>query len=274
MKTHALYNGAAESGAWTASRALHYGDGVFRTALIVDGHVHDLDRHVQKLAGDAELLGLATAGARAAGADAERLAQGCRRGVIKLMLWRRATMRGYRPTTSITERLVLRDALAAVDRSAWSRGVRVTRSPIILSTQPRLAGIKHLGRMEQVLASDAWPRGVQEAIQCDGAGRPICGTRSNLFWITRGALYTPQLSECGVAGVMRQKVLELAQMLGLRWRVGPFRWRDFERSDEAFLTNSLIGVWPVRQCDERKWPTARPVTWALIDRLAHPWSGS
>ena len=127
------------------------------------------------------------------------------------------------------------------------------RSPVVLSAQPLLAGVKHLGRLEQVIASAHWPAGIDEAIQCDARGRPICGTRSNLFWVARGALYTPELSVCGVAGVMRQKVLELAQALGIRWRVGAWRWREFANSEEAFVTNSLIGIWPLRRCERKRW---------------------
>ena len=165
---------------------------------------------------------------------------------------------------------MIRDELPDLPSRAWDKGVRATRSPVSLSQQPRLAGIKHLNRLEQVLASQGWPRGVSEAIQCDASGNPIGGTRTNLFWASRGALYTPELSFCGVAGMMRQKVLELAQALGLAWKIGRWSWRDFEGSDEAFLTNSLIGIWPLRSIGQRKWRAPGPLTLQLSAALAHP----
>ena len=202
--------------------------------------------------------------------EASSLAAGCKRGVLKILLWRGAQPRGYRPRTTKVERLLIRDELPALPPSAWSQGVRVMRSPVLLSQQPRLAGIKHLNRLEQVLASQDWPRGVAEAIQCDASGSPIGGTRCNLFWVSRGALYTPELSLCGVAGMMRQKVLEMAQALRIDWKIGRWSWRDFELSDEAFLTNSLIGIWPLRAIDRRRWRVPGPVTSRLITALAHP----
>lgn len=268
--TIALLNGRPELGAWTASRGLHYGDGVFRTALVLDGTVVDLDRHIDRLSADAAQLSLSPAGAQACRGEIQALAAGHARAVAKLMLWRMSDRRGYRPSTTGTERLLLIDELPRLPASAWKSGVTTERSTVVLSQQPLLAGIKHLGRMEQVLASAQLRGSVTEAIQCDANGHPIGGTRSNLFWIRASGLYTPRLSACGVAGVMRQKVLELAQALGVRWRIDDFDWRDFESAEEAFVTNSLIGIWPLRACSGRKWKAPGPVTRALMRQLAHP----
>jgi 4-amino-4-deoxychorismate lyase len=274
VKATCLFNGAVESGQWSASRALHYGDGVFRTALVIEGRVVDRTQQLAKLAADAEALGLDPRAAAKCGREAAALAREVARGVVKMIVWRKAQQRGYRPTMRTAERLVMLGELPRLRQSAWSRGVQAMRSPIVLGAQPRLAGLKHLNRLEQVLASDGWPAGIDEAILGDEGGRPIGGTRSNLFWIARGRLYTPELSRCGVAGVMRQKVLELAQQMGASWRIERGTWREFERADEAFLTNSLIGIWPLRGCGERRWRAPGPVTRTLMAHLAHPWSGS
>jgi 4-amino-4-deoxychorismate lyase len=268
--TLCLLNGRSERGAWVRSRGLHYGDGVFRTALIVDSQIIDGKRQAMKLEADAVALDLAPSAARACMRDARKLARSCERGVIKMLLWRKSSGRGYRPATHAAEQLVLRSDLPALQRSAWTRGIDTARSLVTLGAQPRLAGIKHLARLEQVLASADWPARVDEVIQCGAQGHPISGTRSNLFWIARGALYTPELSTCGVAGVMREKVLELAQALGIRWRIGTWTWRDFATSDEAFVTNSLIGIWPLRRCETKRWHAPGQVTRKLMRALDHP----
>jgi 4-amino-4-deoxychorismate lyase len=69
---------------------------------------------------------------------------------------------------------------------------------------------------------------------------------------------------------MREKVLEQAQALGIRWRIGAWRWNHFENSEEAFVTNSLIGIWPLRRCDRKRWRAPGEVTRALTASLAHP----
>jgi 4-amino-4-deoxychorismate lyase len=269
----AKYNGHGARGDWVWSRGLHYGDGVFRTALILDSRIVDLDRQADKLLADAQSIGLAASAARACVDDARRIARGCDRGVVKMILWRKAEGRGYRPATSAAERLVLRSDLPDFRSASWTKGIAAVRSPIVLAAQPRLAGLKHLSRLEQVLASDGWPQGVDEAIQCDASGRPISGTRTNLFWVRRGVLYTPDLSQCGVAGVMREKVLETAQTLGVRWRISAGDWRNLADSEEAFVTNSLIGIWPLRRCDALRWVAPGRITRALSESLAHPLRG-
>lgn len=270
MKATALFNGRREAGAWIGARGLQYGDGVFRTCLVHESRVVDLDRQIVRLAQDAAALSLSQRTARACRAEAAALAAHCDRGVIKILLWRRAGGRGYRGGTSAAERLLIRSEPARANPADWTTGVRAFRSPLVLAQQPLLAGVKHLNRLEQVLASRYWPRGVSEALLCDASGRPIGGSRSNLFWVARGALYTPELGVCGVAGMMRQKVLELAQALGIGWRIGRWSWRNFMESDEAFLTNSLIGIWPLRRAETSSWRAPGAITAALMRALAHP----
>ena len=270
MTTDVLFNGRPESAAWTAGRGLHYGDGVFRTCLIYRRQVIDITKQQNKLFDDASALNLSLRVARACMRDARSLAARHESGVLKILLWRGGEQRGYRPSSAAADRLLIRYTLPKWNKANWIAGVRAIRSPVTLAAQPRLAGIKHLSRLEQVLASAGWARGVSEAIQCDEDGHPICGTRANLFWISRGALYTPALKNCGVAGVMRDKVLELAETLRIKRRIGRWSWSSFENADEAFITNSLIGIWPLRAVGNRRWPAPGPVTHTLMIALKHP----
>jgi 4-amino-4-deoxychorismate lyase len=123
-----------------------------------------------------------------------------------------------------------------------------------LSHQPRLAGIKHLNRLENVLAAAEWQNpDVAEGLLCDSEGNVIEGTRSNLFLVRHGELLTPDLSRCGVAGVQRQRVLDWAATRNLPASVGRVTLQDVLDADEVFLTNSVIGLWPVREFQQRHW---------------------
>ena len=104
----------------------------------------------------------------------------------------------------------------------------------------------------------------------DDRGQPVCGTRSNLFWVRGGELRTPALERCGVAGLMRRKVLELAGRLGLKATVRDGDWAEFGAADEVFLTNSLIGIWPVATCGSWRRAAPGPVTRRLTEQLRHP----
>jgi 4-amino-4-deoxychorismate lyase len=113
-----------------------------------------------------------------------------------------------------------------------------------------LAGLKHLNRLEQVMATQYWPdSGVAEAIMLDRDGFVVEGTMTNVFVIEGRTLVTPLIDRCGVRGVMRDLIVEAAGEWGLKAseeRLSPTRLKE---ADAVFVTNSVIGVWPVRQFD-------------------------
>ena len=268
--TAALFNGSAAGAEIAWSRGLHYGDGVFRTCLIYASQVIDSAMQIEKVRGDAERLGLAPPPAALLAAEAGALAAQCRHGVLRIVLARGGAERGYRARATSCDRLLCRYPLAAHPAACWERGIAAARADFRLAAQPALAGLKHLNRLEQVLASRSWPGGVDEVIVGDSMGRPVSGTRSNLFWVAEGVLRTPALDQCGVAGLMRDKVLAGAAALGLPVRIGAGSWAELESADEAFVTNSIIGLWPLARLDGRRWRAPGPVTRRLGAQLGHP----
>lgn len=265
MSAEVLFNGA-EGADLALHRGLQYGDGVFRTCLMFNSEVIDIKEHLETITNDAGRLGLAPVATGTLREEAARLARGQGRAVLKMLLLRSGTARGYRSEASTTDRLLCRYPAPTFPAAAWERGVSVFRSDFRLATQPALAGIKHLNRLEQVLASRNWEEGADEALLGDEAGRPVCGTRTNLFWVRDGALRTPALRRCGVAGMMRAKVLALVPAA----IVGDGDWAEVESADEVFLSNSLIGIWPVARLGTRRWPGPGPLTRELMARLDHP----
>lgn len=271
---NALLNGAPLEQSLAASRGLHYGDGVFRTVLRYNAGFVDWRLQLQKLERDASALGLDAPDAALLQQEAEALSAGHDNGVLKIMLLRAGTGRGYAPAGNAADRLLLRYPLPEYPAANWREGIAAFRSPLRLGRQPALAGIKHLNRLEQVLASRDWPEEMAEAILCDERGNPICGSRSNLFWVEQDVLHTPALDGCGVAGVMRDKILASATALGLAVRVETRPWAKLADADEAFVSNSLIGLWPLRRLEQRQWQAPGPVAARLAGVLRHPFAAS
>jgi 4-amino-4-deoxychorismate lyase len=142
-------------------------------------------------------------------------------------------------------------------------GVCATR----LGHNPALAGAKHLNRLEQVLARREWNgSAVREALMCDQEDFVVEGVMSNVFVVHAGKLLTPRLDRCGVRGVMRARVLRAAAQLGLEAEEARFGLERVVAADEIFLTNSLIGIWPVAELEGHRFRPG-PVTTALMERL-------
>lgn len=267
----ALVNGGPPGTAILTSRALHYGDGVFRTLLRHEGRWLDFDRHYVKLVQDCRVLDLDPPHVGQLEAELEALGGGrAVPAVGKILLARSGGGRGYTPGTRQCDRILLRYPAPRYPASCWSEGVTAIRSPLTLADQPRLAGAKHLNRLENVLAAKGWPIGVQEALMTDAAGRLVCGTRSNVFWVEGGRLFTPRLSRCGVAGLMRARIIEAARSLGLTAELVEMPFEQLLRASEAFICNSVIGLWPLRRVESHDYGPPGPLSQRLQALLLHP----
>ena len=251
-----LVNGRASETFAIADRGLHYGDGVFETAAIQGGIVEFWVRHDARLKQGCNRLGIPLPEPVLLKSEIDTLCFGQTRGVLKVIITRGSGGRGYRPPSGAEcqpTRIVQIHPWPDYPASWSDEGVRIRTCQTRLSQQPLLAGIKHLNRLEQVLARREWQDpDIAESIMLDTAERVICGTTSNVFFVRDGLLHTPELSRCGIAGIVRSVVLEIAAALGISTQVGEYSLADLAEADEIFFTNSLIGVWPVRQWDEQQ----------------------
>ncbi len=197
-----------------SDRGLLYGDGVFETMTCRDGVPRFFDLHWRRLSLGCERLGFAAPDRGRVLAELRHAAvmQQAAPAVLKLIVTRgSATGRGYAPPTEAQPRRIIERFEWQVDSHAAAAGVLVQFANQALADSPRLAGLKHLNRLEQVLAR-AELRGspAREALMRGGDGRIVCGTASNLFLVRAGVLLTPRVDRCGVAGVMRAVVLREA----------------------------------------------------------------
>ncbi len=243
-----LINGTPGSSVTALDRGLAYGDGVFRTLLARRGRALHWRRHYQKLAHDCAALAIAPPPADILADEISGSCDGAAECVVKITVTRGASERGYAYSRGAgTTRIVAAIEAAGYPSAYGSAGVKVRRCSIRLAHQPALAGIKHLNRLENVMARAEWSdAAIAEGIMLDGEANVVCGTMSNIFIVADGVLMTPALDRCGVAGVTRDRVIEAAAALGIECSVTQVSWTDLMRADELFLVNSLAGAWPVR----------------------------
>ncbi len=236
-------------------RGLAYGDGVFRTLAMRNGVAEQWPLQFSKLAADCWALGIEPPAESDLQRDLTRIAGEIPDCALRISVTRGSGGRGYIiPQQPVTRRMVSASPPPKYPES-WPRsGVKVRYCDIRLSAQPRLAGIKHLNRLENVLARAEWsdPE-VSEGLLLDIDGNVIEGTRSNLFLVEGLGLVTPVLNRCGVAGLTRDRVISAATEHGLNCVAEPISTARLEAAREIFLVNSLIGVWPVAVLGEKRW---------------------
>jgi 4-amino-4-deoxychorismate lyase len=251
-----LINGRATDAISSLDRGLWYGDGVFETIAVQDGRPRFWLRHLARLTAGCGRLGIPRPEGQCLLDEALKLIPDVDRGVLRIIVTRGCGGRGYRPAgTAPPTRVMQLHPWPDYPERCRVSGVRVRLCRLRLGQNPALAGIKHLNRLEQVLARAEWDDpAIMEGLLLDGEGRLVEGTMSNLFLIRDGVLMTPDLNRCGVAGVLRTVVMELAVGVSMPLRVGAFGLDDLGEADEVFLTNSLIGIWPVIAIEKRAYP--------------------
>lgn len=236
-------------------RGLNYGDGLFETLAVRDGGARFLDWHLERLAAGAARLGIPLPDRNLLQGEVARAwPEG--RGVVRIVLTRGSGPRGYRPPRDPRPlRIVAGSPWPARDPASWTAGVRLRWCSTRLGRNPRLAGIKHLNRLEQVLARAEWDDdAVAEGLMMDDLGNVIGGTQTNLFAAFEDGLVTPALDQCGVAGVMRRALLRWAAGQGIAVTERRLPAAELAGASGLILTNALIGAWPVRELEGRLMP--------------------
>ncbi len=253
-----LVNGIPGESVSVRDRGFQYGDGLFETLAVVNGVPLLWDRHMQRLSRGAARLGIDAPDIHLLYQESEQVCRNAARGVLKIIVTRGPSGRGYAPGREAlptrTVSLLPWPDYPAVHRS---HGVTVQFCRTMIARNRATAGIKHLNRLEQVLARAELDESCAEGLMRDEWGQVIEGTMTNLFIVSRDVLLTPDLAHSGVQGVMRGLVLERAAALAVETRVTGIKSDDILQADEVFLTNSLIGLWPVRQLESKAYPPGR-----------------
>lgn len=271
--TDVLINGEYAETVSVFDRGLHYGDGLFETMAVRNGKIHLWDAHWERLTLGCEKLSINLPNKEIFDNEIALLIKNKSDNqdqyIVKLIVTRGIGERGYRyaEKQNIT-RILACHSWPNYPDSFQSKGVAVRYCETILSKNSKLAGLKHLNRLEQVLARNEWDSDeFQEGLMLTDDGHVVDGTMSNVFAIKENMIFTPELSLCGVTGVMRKTVIQIAKKLGLPVYEKTFTKSELEQADELFLTNSLFGIWPVSVMAKTRFTKVGDITKQLQDEL-------
>ena len=252
-------NGQLQTLLPVSDRGLVYGDGIFETIACINQKLHLWFRHWQRLQQGAKQLLLELPEQQTLlnwieQALAERSNPPL--AVVKIIITRGSGGRGYKSPEQPQPRTIITiHPWPEHNDNDYQQGISVMLCRTCLAPQPALAGIKHLNRLEQVLAAqELSANNCREGLmlECAPAGNDktakkivIEGVSSNLFFVTRGQLFTPEIIYSGVNGTIRSELLERVQVLGIPLATGRYELQEVLNADEVFFSNSIFGILPV-----------------------------
>ncbi len=249
-------------------RGLHYGDGLFETIAIKSGQAELLTEHINRLKESCNKLKFINVDFSNITQEIINEAKKINKGIIKLIVTRGSGGRGYSiPDNMKATYLILQYPWPNYSNSNWKNGVFVKKCDLVLAQQPCLAGMKHLNRLENIIAKmELISSEFIEGILCDSDNNVIEATSSNVFIVKDKQIFTPSLELCGVSGVMREQVIKRALDTQLKINIQLVPYKILLNADEIFLTNSIIGIWPVSKLNERIY-TNFPITRKIMKLL-------
>lgn len=240
-------------------RGLQYGDGLFETMAVYNGVPQHWTRHMVRLKAGCEALGIAFPDEAMLESEALQLCADLKQSVLKLVITRGVSGRGYKTAeTTMGTRIMTLHNWPVYPDSHHKAGIAARLCTMRLGINPTLAGIKHLNRLEQIMARREWSDdAIVEGILCDSDGHVIEGISSNIFIVTQGQLITPLLNGCGVKGVMREIVMEQARTLSIPVQEAVVTLDQLLNAEEVFVCNSLVGIWPIINLADIKGPSIK-----------------
>jgi 4-amino-4-deoxychorismate lyase len=253
-----LVDGEARDQVPVMDRGLNYGDGLFETLGVFHGRPRWWQDHVERLAAGCQSLGLEMPPQGGLLEEVQSVGAGAPQCVVKIVLTRAQGGRGYRPGTGgRVRRIVSAHGWPEEAEQAVQTGLEARVCDLRLAIQPRLAGIKHLNRLEHVLAAaELEGSSAREGLLLNREGQLVSAISANLFLVCAGKLLTPRLDRSGVRGVLRARILRAYE--------GRCEARRISRdmlfgADEVFVSNVIRGVVPLRKIDGQEFPVG-PVT--------------
>lgn len=261
-------NGELSSQLCIDDRGLQFGDGLFETIAVRQGSACCLGRHMQRLQQGCRLLAIGDVDFVRLAATLQQYAAVHEKGVIKLILTAGNSRRGYKRPADTSPNVIIK--IAALPKTEETPKLKIRLCKTRLARQPGLAGIKHLNRLEQVLARQEWAdESIHEGLLQDTDDWLIEATMSNCFLVRDKRLITPDLTNCGVAGVMRSLVIDTAKTAGVSVKISRISIDDLKSADEVFLTNSLFGIRPVCEIIGSGQYATGPVTQLLQQEIVN-----
>ena len=255
-----LINGDFNQAISPLDRGFAYGDGVFRTMVMRSGLPVNWPLHYQKLVADCAAIGIVCPSAELLMSDFLQLfsiedIDSEKQEVAKIMITRGEGERGYKPPAVTTPtRVIIRSAMPQYVKESYTGGVQLHVCNTRLSSQVKLAGVKHLNRLENILARMEWrDEDIFDGVLLDQQGGVIECTMSNIFARFDKVLVTPDLSECGVAGITRQRICDVSSALNLTAEVAPLSLSRMLQADELIICNSLYGAFQVSKIGDTTW---------------------
>jgi len=260
-----LINGEFSKHISVIDRGLSYGDGLFETmswSYLEDEKVLGVEfweRHIERIKLGCSITKIKLPPIKILTNYKEKILNECLRkgiknGVLKILITRGIGGRGYKFEKEIVPTVIfLSFPSKEINKKTLNTGVKLRFCEFPIFENSMLAGLKHLNRIDSVMARSEWEEDeFFDGVMLDNSESIIDGTMTNLFFSKNNVLYTPIIKKSGINGIMRQVVIDNANLFFKEVCEIEIKRKTISAFDEMFVTNSVIKILPVTHLSNKK----------------------
>lgn len=239
-----LVNGIEQNQIHIENRGLAYGDGLFTTAKIINGKIQYLSSHVQRLVLGCEKLVLFAPNKVELTEQLIQVAKPYKLAVLKVIITASNGGRGYaRSIDPKSDIIIMVHDYPKHYEALAIKGITLGNSKQQIGINPMLSGLKHLNRLEQVLLRQELVNTKEDDLVVTNINDEVIeATSANLFFWLNDKLCTPDVTNSGVNGLMRQTILQQYPDTLIK----KVTLAELANSPAMFICNSVMGIMPVK----------------------------
>lgn len=236
-----------EEDAISMDRSSLFGDGFFTTGVIQCNQLIFMSEHLERLELSAKRLLFPPLDLKTISTTINQLCQKHRSAIIRINVFREQIQRGYSISNDATTQVTM---MLSPFKEKGYEYCELFDAKTEISSNQSLAGIKHLNRLDSVLAASEVKKTNHEALMYQQKNL-ICGSKSNVFVLLNDQWMTPTLKKCGVDGIMRQQVLYNMQKQNIHCEIGDIHLEQTKHISAAIITNCVFGAWTASHLNGR-----------------------
>jgi len=248
MHYHSI-NGKINNEISIADRAFNYGDGIFTTAKISHGQIEYLAQHIARLSTSCDVFSINFSQKEDLILEITNQAKLYEQGVIKIVITAGQGGRGYSRKGVGKSNIVISIHDVPPHYEGWQEeGINLGIATHQLGLNPMLKGVKHLNRLEQVLIRAELDQQSKDDLVVTNINNQIIeASAANIFWFKDEQLFTPNLDESGVFGIIRQQVIDSTSDIN----IVKADIKVLEEATAIFICNCVMGIIPVKTYKNR-----------------------
>lgn len=253
-----LINGVEQNHIDIENRGIAYGDGLFTTAKILNGDIQYLTAHIERLISGSLKLGIKPPASHELKAQLISIAKNYSLAVLKVIIVASSGGRGYARSKCNSHDLIImiHDYPTHYDELVLT-GIKLGISKQKIGINPMLAGLKHLNRLEQVLLRQELSISDEDDLLVTNISNEVIeATSANVFFFVDNKLYTPNVTQSGVDGIVRQAILKHYPDTIIK----SVNLAEIAKTQAMFVCNCVMGIMPIAHFNGRSLPIELPLS--------------